>query len=108
MPKTEFCVVYVTTPDNETSERIAAALVEEKLAACVNCVPGVRSLYTWQGKIQNEMEELLVIKTRVKSLDALTGRVKALHPYEVPEVIALPVIGGSREYLDWIEETTSL
>ena len=100
-------VVLCTAPDAALAERIAIALVEERLAACVNLVPGVKSIYRWQGKLQRDAELLLVIKTSAARLAALTTRVQALHPHEVPEIIALPITAGARPYLDWITESTT-
>jgi periplasmic divalent cation tolerance protein len=88
-------VVLLTAPDATTAERIATALVEERLAACVNVVPGMRSTYRWEGAVQRDDELLLVAKTRADRLAALTARVCALHPYELPEVLALPAAGGA-------------
>ena len=99
-------VTLCTVPDRESGERIAHALVEERLAACVNLVPGLASVYRWQGKVEKAEECLLIIKTGVSRFDVLKRRIKALHPSEVPEIIALPIIHGSREYLDWITEST--
>jgi len=98
-------VVYVTAPPKE-AEGLASALVEERLAACVNILPSVRSVYTWEGETCVDEEALLVIKSRAAQLDALRERVVALHPYDVPEVIALPIAGGHPPYLDWIAEST--
>lgn len=95
-------VVLVTAPDAETGARLARALVAEGLVACVNIVPGLRSFYRWQGALQEETEVLLVIKTRADRLPALTERVRALHPYELPEVVALATAGGSDAYLAWV------
>jgi periplasmic divalent cation tolerance protein len=95
-------VVLVTAPDLEVAARIARALVEEGLAACANLVPGVRSIYRWQGAVQDDAEVLLVLKTRASLGPALAARVRALHPYELPEVVALAVAGGSEPYLDWV------
>jgi periplasmic divalent cation tolerance protein len=106
MTPTPHLVVLCTVPDAATGERIAEALVEERLAACVNLVPGLRSFYRWKGKLQREAELLLVIKTRAERLDALMERLKSLHPYEVPEILALPIAAGSEAYLLWIEENT--
>ncbi len=100
-------VVLVTCPGRTVAKRIARALVSEGLAACVNIVPGLISIYRWQGKICRDPEVLLVIKTRRRLLHTLADRVKALHPYTVPEVIALPLVGGSPAYLAWVEESTS-
>ena len=99
-------VTLCTVPDRESGERIAHALVEERLAACVNLVPGLTSVYRWQGKVEKEAECLLIIKTGVSRFNVLKQRIKALHPGEMPEIIALPIIHGSREYLDWITEST--
>ena len=95
-------VVFVTAPDAEAGERIARTLVDERLAACVNIVPGVRSIYRWEGRIEEEAEVLLIAKTRADRCDALAGRVRQVHPYAVPEVLALPVAGGSEPYRAWV------
>jgi periplasmic divalent cation tolerance protein len=100
-------VVLVTTPTAERAAEIARALVEERLAACGNVVPGIRSVYRWEGKIHDDAEALLVLKTTRERFDALRERVLALHPYEVPEVIALPIEAGSAPYLAWIAAETS-
>jgi periplasmic divalent cation tolerance protein len=100
-------VVLITVPTVETGRSIAAMLLQEKLAACVNIVPGVSSLFTWQGQASEEQEALLIVKTRSELFEQrLIPAVKAAHPYEVPEIIALPVVGGSRAYLEWIEQET--
>ena len=95
-------VVLMTAPDAACAERLARALVEERLAACVNVVPGVRSFYRWQGAVEDAAELLLVAKTRADRAEALAARVKELHPYELPEVLTLPAAGGSAAYLDWV------
>ena len=95
-------VVLVTAPDPAVGARIGRSLVEEGLAACANLVPGVRSIYRWQGELRDDAEVLLIVKTRASLVDALASRVRALHPYELPEVLALPVAGGSAPYLDWV------
>jgi len=102
MSAAEVRVVLVTAPDAGAGARIARALVEERLAACVNLVPGVRSTYRWQETLQEDDEVLLVIKTVEGRLEALTERVRALHPYDLPEVLALAVAGGSADYLAWL------
>ncbi|GFQ01602.1 protein cuta chloroplastic [Phtheirospermum japonicum] len=99
-------VVYVTVPNKEAGKKLAESIVKERLAACVNRVPGVESVYEWKGEIQTDSEELLIIKTRESLLEALTEHVKANHEYEVPEVIALPITGGHLEYLEWIKDST--
>ena len=98
---TEVRVVLVTAPVGE-AEALGRALVAERLAACVNVVPGVHSIYRWEGKVQADDEALLVIKTNETQLAALTERVKTLHSYDLPEVLALPAVGGSAEYLGWV------
>ena len=98
----EVVALLVTAPDEETGRRIARALVEERLAACVNVLPGVHSFYRWKGVVEEADEVMLVAKTRAERAAALAARVRALHPYELPEVVALPVTDGSRAYLRWV------
>lgn len=104
---TDALVVLVTTPTPDRAAEIARALVEERLAACGNVVPGLRSIYRWEGRVQDDAEALLVLKTTRARFEALRARVLALHPYEVPEVIALPVEAGSAPYLAWLAAETS-
>ncbi|KAM3237725.1 protein CutA, chloroplastic [Capsicum chacoense] len=99
-------VVYVTVPNKDLGIKLAGSIVKEKLAACVNRVPGVESVYEWQGEIQTDSEELLIIKTRESLLEALTEHVKANHEYDAPEVIAMPIVGGSPQYLEWLKNST--
>ncbi|XP_054789140.1 protein CutA 1, chloroplastic-like isoform X2 [Prosopis cineraria] len=99
-------VVYVTVPSKDAGKKLAESIVRERLAACVNRVPGVESVYEWKGEIQADSEELLIIKTRESLLEALTEHVKANHEYEVPEVISLPITGGNLKYLEWIKDST--
>lgn len=101
-----FAVVLVTAPVGDDSERLARSLVEERLAACVNRIGPVRSVYRWKEKVEQETEELLVVKTRRSLLVALAARVRELHPYDVPEIIALPVDAGSEPYLRWLAGAT--
>jgi periplasmic divalent cation tolerance protein len=100
-------LVFCTCPDEATAERIASALVEEHLAACVNRIPGIASTYRWQGKVCRDNEQLLVIKTTRERFDALRARIIELHPYELPEVIAVDIALGSAPYLDWIARETA-
>jgi periplasmic divalent cation tolerance protein len=102
----DFIVVFVTCGSEEEALKIAHALVEERLAACANMISPLRSIYRWEGKICDEKEWLLVIKTRQSRIEDLAKRVKALHSYSVPEIIALPIAEGSPAYLNWIEENT--
>jgi periplasmic divalent cation tolerance protein len=99
-------VVLVTAPSPEKAAEIARALVGERLAACGNVVPAIRSIYRWEGKVHDDAEALLVLKTTRGRFEALRDRVLALHPYDVPEVVALPVEAGSAAYLDWIDAET--
>ena len=99
-------VVLTTAPDAETGALIARALVEERLAACVNVIPGVRSIYRWGGEIQDDPEVLLIVKTRAERCEALAARIQDLHPYDVAEVLVLPALGGSTPYLAWISAET--
>ncbi len=99
-------VVLVTAPSADQAASLARALVGERLAACGNVVPAIRSIYWWEGKVQDEPEALLVLKTTRARFDALRERVLALHPYQVPEVIALPVEAGSAAYLAWMAGET--
>ncbi|KAL2632131.1 hypothetical protein R1flu_016817 [Riccia fluitans] len=99
-------VVYVTVPNKETATSLATSIVTNKLAACVNQVPGVISTYVWEGKVETDQEILLIIKTRQALLDSLTAHVNKNHPYTIPEVIALPILGGSDSYIRWVVENT--
>ena len=101
--ETNVRVVLTTAPDAEAGARIGRALVEERLAACVNAIPGVRSIYRWEDEIQDDSEVVLIIKTRADRCEALAARIKDLHPYDVPEVLVLPAVGGSARYLAWVE-----
>ena len=102
---TETIVVLVTTPTADKAAEIARTLVEERLAACGSVVPTSRSIYAWEGKVHDEAEALLVLKAPRKRMQELCDRVVALHPYDVPEVIALPIDGGNERYIDWIIHT---
>lgn len=104
---TDVRVCLVTAPDEATALGLARRLVEEKLCACANLVSGVRSIYRWQGRVEDEAEALLIIKTTAGSVDKLTDRIVELHPYDLPEVIALPVVAGLAGYLDWVTKETA-
>jgi periplasmic divalent cation tolerance protein len=103
--KNKYLVVFCTCPDEATASTLARVLVNEGLAACVNQVTGVRSTYRWQGRTQEDEEILLIIKTSADRLANLSTRIQALHPYEVPEVLAVGVAGGSERYLAWLGQT---
>jgi periplasmic divalent cation tolerance protein len=102
---TDYIVVFVTAPAEE-AVTLAKTLVDERLVACVNIVPGLRSIYWWQGKVEDEPEVLCIMKTRTRLFEDLRDRVRELHSYEVEEIIALPILAGNLPYLDWIEENT--
>lgn len=93
---------YVTVPSEAEAARIGRALVEERLAACVNILPGMRSIYRWQGRVEEAAEAVLIAKTRADRFTALSVRVRELHPYELPCIVALRIEGGDAGYLDWI------
>lgn len=99
-------VAYVTCPNSSVAEKIASLLVDQKLAACVNIIPSVKSIYSWNGKIEQNEEVLMMIKTRSSLVEKLTESVKANHPYECPEVISVPISSGFGPYLKWISEST--
>ena len=99
---TDKIVVLNTCASAEEAAQIARALVEKRLAACVNIVPAIRSFYRWKGAIQDDQEVLLLIKSRRPHFDALRAEIERLHSYEVPEVIAMPIVEGSESYLGWM------
>jgi periplasmic divalent cation tolerance protein len=95
-------LVLVTAPDAETAAQLGRALVEERLAACANILPGLRSIYRWQGAVQDDAEVLMLIKTTAAAQPHLTQRILQLHPYDTPEVVALPIVAGADGYLGWL------
>ena len=103
----ETCLVYMTASSTDEAAKLAEALVGEKLAACVNVIDGMTSWYRWEGAVQNEREIVVLAKTRMDLVDALTARVKALHSCTVPCVVALPIAGGNADFLRWIGEETA-
>lgn len=110
---TSTVIVLTTMPADPGEGKLDAitlgrTLVEEGLAACVNVLPPMESVYRWQGSVHQDAERQLVIKTRIERLDALQGRLKTLHPYEVPEFLVLPVSAGSPSYLEWVKGSVSL
>lgn len=103
LEKVSYCVVLVTAPSRTDAEAIAQNLVESKLAACVSFMP-INSIYTWQGKVNKDEEWQLLIKTHLSKFEVLEAKIRELHSYEVPEIIALPLVAGSAPYLAWISE----
>ncbi|MDD5605463.1 MAG: divalent-cation tolerance protein CutA [Dehalococcoidales bacterium] len=98
-----FAVILITTSQDEESQLIARVLLEQKIAACVNIIPQINSLFWWKQSIDQEKESMLIVKTRVKLIDEVVRLIKEVHSYEVPEIIALPIIGGNCDYLEWID-----
>ena len=96
--------VFITAPNKKEARKIARALIEKKLAACVNIIENIESVFRWEGKIDTAKEAMLVIKSKKTALAAIIKLVKSLHSYQVPEIIALPVAGGDAPYLRWIDE----
>jgi periplasmic divalent cation tolerance protein len=101
--KTRPRLILSTCPDVKAGKRIAVALVRERLAACVNVIPAVQSIYCWKGKIESAKEVLLIIKARASDYKRVESRIKALHPYELPEIVSVRVAGGYAPYLAWID-----
>ena len=100
-------IIFVTASDGEEASRIARSLVEERLAACVNIVSNIESVYRWQGEVTHDTETLMIIKTTADRYAELERRIKELHSYTTPEIIALRIERGSEAYLDWLRESTS-
>jgi periplasmic divalent cation tolerance protein len=99
-------LLYVTASSEDEAARIGRVLVEERLAACANVIPGMRAIYRWDGGMQDEKETVLIAKTRDSLADSATARIKALHSYAVPCIVVLPISGGNGDFLDWIEAET--
>ena len=107
MPSDQFVVVLTTFPADGDAEQLAHTLVEERLAACVNVLPAMTSIYSWKGSIEKSDERQIVIKTSSGRVRDLETRLKTLHPYDVPEFVVVPIVEGSQEYLAWLSENTS-
>jgi len=103
MEETTNVVILITATTDEEARNIANGLLAQRKAACVNIVPGVSSLFWWQGQLDSASESLLIVKTKTSLLNDIIALVRELHSYDVPEIIALPVIGGNQDYLDWID-----
>lgn len=100
LPKCQ--IVLTTCPDSAVAERIAKTLVTERLAACVNILPIAQSIYLWKGQVESAAEQLLLIKSLTRAFRQIEKRIRELHPYELPEVIAVPITNGSKDYLAWV------
>lgn len=101
----DYLILLLTAPNAENARQIARTLVEKRLAACVNLVPNITSIYRWEGQVQEEAEVLLIAKTHRLRLEALQAEIQAIHPYQVPELLALPVVAGLEAYLNWVGES---
>jgi len=99
-------IIFITAADEQEAKAIAKLLLESKIIACANIVPKVDSMFWWQGKLESEAECMLILKTKLSLLDEVVDMVKAAHSYDVPEIIALPIIGGNPDYLNWIQDVT--
>ena len=97
-----YIVIFITAGSPEEAHKVAEALLEQRMAACVNIVPEVHSLFWWEGHLDSGKETLLLVKTKASLLEDVVRLVKEVHSYDVPEIIALPIIGGNQDYLDWI------
>jgi len=102
---TEHCLILTTCPDDETADTLAATLLKRRLAACVTALPGGRSLYEWQGRVEHEKEVVLLIKSREEAYPALEATLREHHPYELPEIVKVPITGGLAPYLAWIDNS---
>ena len=103
---TDYISVFITASSEQEGEKISSALVKERLAACVSMVKGVSSTFRWKGQISNEQEVLLIAKTKDTLFEKIKKRVLELHSYEVPEIVASPILAGFEKYLNWIEDET--
>ena len=106
-PPAPLLLAYCTAPDLETADHLGTRLVEEGLAACISLLPGIRSLYRWEGELRRDAEVLLLIKTREALFPALAARLRELHPYDLPEIIACPISQGLPDYIKWVIACTA-
>lgn len=101
-----FCLVYITTKNKKEAFKISQALVKGKLAACVNIISPINSIYRWKGKIEKAREALLIVKTKKSLANKIIKKIKSIHSYECPEIIFSPIVGGSEDYLEWMRKET--
>jgi periplasmic divalent cation tolerance protein len=104
MEESTYIVLFTTASNSEEAHKIAEVLLSQRMAACVNIVPGISSLFWWQDKLDSAQESLLIAKTKASLLNEIITLVREIHSYEVPEIIALPIIGGNQDYLEWIDK----
>ena len=104
MRESTYIVIFVTTANTDEAQRISEALLNQRKAACINIVPKVSSLFWWEDRLDSAQESLLIIKTRASQTDDIVKLVKELHSYDIPEIIAMPIVGGNQDYLDWISK----
>jgi len=104
MKEPAYIVLLITASNSEEAYKIAEVLLNQRKAACVNIVPGVSSLFWWQDKLDSAQESLLIVKTKASLLPEVISLVKGVHSYDVPEIIALPIVGGNQDYLEWIDK----
>ncbi len=104
MEELAYVVLLITASNIEEANKIAEVLLNQRKAACINIVPGVSSLFWWQGKLDSAQESLLIVKTKASLLPEVISLVKGVHSYDVPEIIALPIVGGNQDYLEWIDK----
>ncbi|OGL46193.1 MAG: hypothetical protein A2W05_11060 [Candidatus Schekmanbacteria bacterium RBG_16_38_10] len=97
-------MIITTVNSDSAAKKIAQALIEEKLAACVNIIPSVTSIFRWEGKVSTESELILIAKSKEKLFDEIKDKILSLHPYKLPEIITVPIVDGSKEYLKWVED----
>ena len=107
MEKSAYIVLFITTDDAREAQQISKVLLEQRKAACVNIISNVASVFLWEGKPDSARENLLIVKTKASLLPEVINLVKKVHSYDVPEIIALPIVGGNQEYLDWIEKSVT-
>jgi periplasmic divalent cation tolerance protein len=104
---TDYIMVFCTCPDENSAKAIASQLIQAKIAACVNLIPGVQSIYCWQGKIEQATEVQLLIKTKTRCFEQINQLIRSIHPYDTPEILATPIVDGDNQYLAWIDSTVT-
>jgi len=104
LSENKFIMIITTVNSDSAAKKIAQALIEEKLAACVNIIPSVTSIFRWEGKVSTESELILIAKSKKKLFDEIKDKILSLHPYKLPEIITVPIVDGSKEYLKWVED----